>query len=56
MIFTPLSTALLFRGGAARRTADTGNDGDEGSGARSNGGLILGGGAEGTVALTVGCE
>jgi hypothetical protein len=55
-IFTPLSTALPFRGGAARKTAGADNDGDGGSGTRGNGGLILGGGAEGTAVLTVGCE
>ena len=50
-IFTPLSNALLLRGGGARRTAGVGSDGDEGSGTRGSGGLILGEGA----ALTVGC-
>lgn len=56
-IFTPLSTALPLRAGAARRAAGTGSDGDGGSGgARGNWGSIPGGGTEGTAALTVGCE
>ncbi len=51
-IFTPLSIALLLRGGAARNTAGVGSDGD-GTG---DGGLgMRGNGVKDAAALTVGC-